>query len=293
MKQFDQKDLKKLYIPAPDSHKGQNGKLMVIGGSHLFHAASLWALTVASRIVDMVFYSSVFENNEIVQSAKEEFRNGIVVKRNNIDSYIDEADCILIGPGMVRTEEKLNPTDDYNIKNISELDEIEHEGIQTYYLTKYLLAKFPNKKWVIDAGALQMIDLSWLKKLQGQVILTPHKGEFERVFGSETQEENIWEMAKKYNSIILLKGEKDVVCSPEKCVEITGGNAGMTKGGTGDVLAGLVAALACKNDLFLAATTGSYINKKAGEELFKKVGLYFNASDLADEIPVVMASLLK
>jgi len=63
--------LKKLYIPPPDSHKGQNGKLMIIGGSHLFHAASLWALEVASRIVDMVFYSSVPENNQIVKKTKE------------------------------------------------------------------------------------------------------------------------------------------------------------------------------------------------------------------------------
>jgi len=66
----------------------------------------------------------------------------------------------------------------------------------------------------------------------------------------------------------------------------------MTKGGTGDVLAGLVAALACNNDVLLAAKAGSYFNKKAGEALFKKVGYYFNASDLASEIPVVMKQLL-
>ena len=66
----------------------------------------------------------------------------------------------------------------------------------------------------------------------------------------------------------------------------------MTKGGTGDVLAGLVAALYCKNEAFLSACAGSYINKKAGENLFKRVGYYFNASDLADEIPRVMKELL-
>ena len=62
--------LKQIYIPAGDSHKGQNGRLLVIGGSRLFHAASLWALEVASRIVDLVHYSSVEENNEIVQHLK-------------------------------------------------------------------------------------------------------------------------------------------------------------------------------------------------------------------------------
>lgn len=66
----------------------------------------------------------------------------------------------------------------------------------------------------------------------------------------------------------------------------------MTKGGTGDVLAGLVASIYCKNDAFLSASAGSYINKKAGERLFEKVGYYFNASDLADEIPKVMKELI-
>ncbi len=104
--------------------------------------------------------------------------------------------------------------------------------------------------------------------------------------------EHVSQIAKQYHCIILLKGDTDVTCSPDACVEITGGNAGMTKGGTGDVLAGLVGALACKNDLLLATQAGSYFNKKAGEALFERVGYYFNASDLANEIPVVMKQLL-
>ena len=105
-------------------------------------------------------------------------------------------------------------------------------------------------------------------------------------------------MAEKYNCTILLKGAVDIVCSPfdsaqgeTRCVRVSGGNAGMTKGGTGDVLAGLVASLYCKNDAFLSACAGSFINKKAGDELYKRVGYYFNASDLADEIPKVMKKL--
>jgi NAD(P)H-hydrate epimerase len=63
----------------------------------------------------------------------------------------------------------------------------------------------------------------------------------------------------------------------------------MTKGGTGDILAGLIASLYCKNDdPFLVASSGSFLNKKAGEKLFEKVGFYFNSSDLTDEIPRVM-----
>jgi hydroxyethylthiazole kinase-like uncharacterized protein yjeF len=302
MQQFNPDDLKKLYIPPQSSHKGQNGKLMIIGGSQLFHAASLWALTIASKIVDMVFYSSVEENNQIIHELKKEFHNGIVVPRVEIDNYIEEADAVLIGPGMVRTESVISNTQ--RVTSLKEIDNLEDEGLQSYYLTKYLLDKYPQKKWVIDAGALQMMEPEWLRQLNGNVIITPHPVEFERVqskiieskFKTESEEEPLSRQAelfaKKFNGIVLLKGEQDTVCSPEKCLEITGGNAGMTKGGTGDVLAGLVAALACNNDVFLAASAGSFFNKKAGEALFEKVGYYFNASDLVQEIPVVMKQLL-
>ncbi|MBA3724549.1 MAG: NAD(P)H-hydrate dehydratase, partial [Candidatus Levybacteria bacterium] len=251
-----------------------------------FHAASIWALTTASRLVDMTFYASVKENNALVHALKKEFRNGIVVQRNDIDWYAQEAEAILIGPGMMRTEKLFDRERDLSLQEITALED---EGEQTYFMTKYLLKKFPDKKWIIDAGALQMMELTWLKQLKGQVLLTPHQGEFDRVF-DETRE--VSDLAQEYNCTILLKGEKDIVCSPEKCIQITGGNAGMTKGGTGDVLAGLIAGLASKNDLFVAAAAGSYINKKAGESLYERVGNVFNASDLANEIPVVMKKLL-
>ena len=269
MQQFNSDTLKQLYVPEPDSHKGQNGKMLLIGGSKLFHAASLWPLMVASRMVDMVFYSSVPENNELVTSAKAEFRNGIVVPREKLDSYIKEVDVILIGPGLPRKDGQ------------------EEGDPDTKELTERLLTKYPEKKWVIDGGSLQTMDPEILLGLKQMPILTPHHGEFETLFGSR----NIEEVAKKYSCVILLKGPVDTVASPTECISIPGGNAGMTKGGTGDVLAGLVASLYCKNDAFLSATAASYINKKAGESLEKHVGLNFNASDLASGIPVIMKNL--
>lgn len=289
MHDFNIEELKNLYVPPRDSHKGQNGKLLLIGGSHLFHAASLWSLSVASRIVDMVFYSSVPENNRIVHEAKKEFRDGIIVPRENLEEYVEEADCVLIGPGMMRTESMRGV--EYMVSSAAEAMEAEHEGVQTYHLTKYLLKKYPTKRWVIDGGALQMMEKEWLNGMI-EVILTPHHGEFERLFDLPPTEENVAQMAKVHKVTILRKGKEDVVCNATECVVIKGGNAGMTKGGTGDVLAGLVAALACKNDPFLAAKAGSYINKKAGETLFEKVGYMFNSSDLVAEIPRVMSLAL-
>jgi NAD(P)H-hydrate epimerase len=292
--------LKNLYLPPKDSHKGQNGRLLILGGSHLFHSASLWALKVASRIVDLVHYSSIPENNKIVQKLKEEFRDGIVVPRSEVESYIEEDDCILIGPGMVRTESGIKNYE-LGIKNINDIEKIDNEGIQTYYLTRYLLQRYPNKRWVIDAGALQMMEVDWIPQ---NAILTPHHKEFEglesRIKNYELRmkmkklelKEKVILFAKEYNCIVLLKGEKDIIASRDKLEMIEGGNAGMTKGGTGDVLAGLVASLYCKNDAYTSAIAASYINKKAGEELYKKMGYWFNASDLADQIPETMKELL-
>src|SRR3989344_5034505 len=95
--------LQQLKLPDPTSHKGQNGKLLIIGGSQLFHAASKWSLDVASRLVDMVFYSSVPSNNDLLKQAKGEFWNGIVLPRGQTEPYLQESDVVLIGPGMERS----------------------------------------------------------------------------------------------------------------------------------------------------------------------------------------------
>jgi len=260
MKQFDVKTLKQLYLPKKDSHKGENGKLLVIGGSKLFHSASMWALEVASRVVDMVFYSSVPVNEAIVRKQKERFQNGIIVPKGKLDEYVQEADCILIGPGMERSKE-------------------------TKEKTNYLLKKFKTKRWVIDGGALQMMDKKLLNK---NMIITPHHQEYKLLFGQE----KIETVAKKYNCTIALKGREDVICDGKECLINKTGNEGMTKGGTGDVLAGLIAALYCKNKAFLAASCGTYLNGLAGDRLYVLVGSYFNASDLVRELPTVMGEVL-
>lgn len=246
------KFFKKIRLPDPQSHKGQNGKLLIIGGSELFHAASKWSLDIASKFIDMVFYSSVPSNNKLIQEAKGNFWNGIVVPRQDVEKYIEEADCILIGPGMERSAE-------------------------TEKIVNTLLKKYADKKWVLDAGALQMVDPKLLKPNH---IITPHSREM-TIVGTKLKPN------QPIQSVVLLKGPIDTVKAGGKEIKIEGGNAGMTKGGTGDVLAGLVAALYCTNDALTACVVASYINKKAGEKLFEAVGPNFNASDLVQTIPEV------
>lgn len=271
MQDFNPNNLKTLYIPKGSSHKGENGKLMIIAGSVLFHAASLWPLTVASRIVDMVYFSSVSSNNEIVQKDKESFRNGIVIPRKDLEKYVQEADCILIGSGLPRDNGHENLDDN------------------TKELTEKLLLKYPTKRWVVDGGSLQMIDSKILPK---NAIVTPNKKEFEILFNCSAEYKNVIETAQKFQIVIILKGEIDYVSDGTNLIQIKGGNGGMTKGGTGDVLAGLVASFYCKNDAFLSSSCASYINKKASDALYEKMGLYYNASDLANEIPIIMKKLI-
>ena len=292
MDNFDVSSLKQLYVPAPDSIKGENGKVLVIGGSHLFHSSAFWALEIASKIADMVYFSSTPMNNEIVKKLKTKFLNGIVVPRDKVEDYIKEADCVLIGPGLPR------PTGEEMVDD------------DTKILTERLLSKFPDKKWVVDGGSLQVIEPDIIPKT---AIITPNKKEFSKLFSAvipnspalseaegfrdpemlkQVQHDMVKDLAKKFGFTILLKGPVDIVADPVKTMRISGGNAGMTKGGTGDTLAGLVAALYAKNDAFLSATCASFINKKAGESLFDRVGLYFNASDLVNEIPKVMKEYL-
>ncbi|OGD62977.1 hypothetical protein A2160_04410 [Candidatus Beckwithbacteria bacterium RBG_13_42_9] len=306
-----------LYRPPKESHKGQNGKLTIVGGSKLFHGASLWALKVASRIVDMVYYASVLENLELVKDLEKNLYDFIAVPLGKEADYIAESDAVLIGPGMVRGEAEESGTGE--------------SGEETKLRALSLLHQFPQKKWILDAGVLQVIEVEELKKL-GQVIVTPHAKEFENLFegelsniaikpqkdfsnsshrliqpGSESGNqrgrqysdkaieqlsEQVKDKAKQYGCIVVLKGKTDIICAPDgKCLLNETGNEGMTKGGTGDVLAGLIAALACKNELFVAAAAGTYINGLAGNELYQKVGPYFNASDLANQIPQTLAEV--
>jgi NAD(P)H-hydrate epimerase len=282
MTDFNPAFLKKLKLPSSNSHKGQNGKVMVIAGSKLFHAAALWSLKAASHIVDMVYFCSVDENNKIVSTAKKEFRDGIVISRKDIDDYIEEADCVLIGPGLPRTQGK-EPGDE-----------------DTKILTERFIKTYKHKKWVIDGGSLQTIDPVLIPP---RAIITPHLKEFELLFSfpisklvSEKKTKEIKNLvlskATRSHCVIVLKGREDIVCSginEEQCLLVEGGNAGMTKGGTGDVLAGLCAGLYAQNDdPFLVATCASYINKKAGELLYKEKAYWYSTSDLIDAIPRVM-----
>ena len=293
MQYIDQSILTQLKLPAKGSHKGENGRLTIIGGSKLFHGSLLLALTVASRIVDMVYFVSVMENLELVKNLKTNLNAFIAVPFGKENDYIAQSDAILIGPGMVRGDEEYSGTGE--------------SGVQTRERVLSVLKQFPDKKWVLDAGALQSIKAEEVLSLGVKnPIITPHKKEFKQFFGIDIfplvkegthlkdrgeilqTAEIVLKTAKKYACTIVLKGPVDVITDGKQVLFNQTGNEGMTKGGTGDVLAGLVAALATTNDPFIAAAAGAYINGLAGDELYKTAGPYFNADKLAMRVPEVL-----
>jgi NAD(P)H-hydrate epimerase len=246
--------LSQIVLPTANSTKGDNGRVLVIGGSKLFHAASFWAADMASHIVDMVHFSSpTTENNDLMRiKSKKKYWSGIVVPYDEIDHYIEEDDVILIGPGMERGEETKN-------------------------IINTLLTKYPNKKWVVDGGALQEVDP---KLLTSTMVITPN-----------IREQKL--LPPNLPCTILAKGLTDTITGDKETLTISGGSPGMTKGGTGDVLAGLVAGLYAKSPALAACVVASYTNKKSSEELEKTIGSFFSPIDLINQIKVSLHQLLE
>ncbi len=282
--------LPKLVWPKKDSHKGDNGRVLVIGGSSLFHAAPFWAANAASRITDMVHFSSPYLlNNKLVEEkAKAGFWNGIVVPWDQVEKYIEEDEVILIGPGMMRLSYPVHRSPFAVHHSLLDFSSDYTKGI-----VGYLLRKYPEKKWVVDGGALQEVELEWLNE---KMVVTPNQKELEVLvhrLGFSVHRENRLEMVKEVvketGAPVVAKGAVDLVVGHNvkeaflHIIKVGGGDPRMATGGTGDVLAGIIAGLYAKNEALVAGVVGSYLNKKWGEELGKEQ-VFFNASDLVDKI---------
>jgi NAD(P)H-hydrate epimerase len=276
---FDPGEIKKLYKPPYNSTKMDNGQVTVIGGSKLFHGAPVFALVTASRIVDMVYFASPEPSvGEVANKIKSTLSSFIWVPWDDLDKYIEKSDAVLMGPGFMRfTSEKdaARPS----------LNRSDGEYQESREITRDLLQKFPHKKWVIDAGSLQVMDTAWIPE---NSILTPNQKEYKMLFDSLSPEA----AAKRHKCILVIKGPETFVYSSTDKIEVKGGNPGLTKGGTGDVEAGLTVALLAKNDPVLSAATASFVVKKAAEQLAEKSGTFYNSDDLAAKVPEVLAGLI-
>lgn len=200
---------------------------------------------------------------------------------------------------------------DRNDKCISDMS-IHHDhqavavgpGIRTYDDTINALehlAKNSGMPLILDADALNCIARrpALLTMLPSMSILTPHKGEFDRLFGEHnTTEERLKtaiEMAKQYNIIIVLKGHYSAIVRPDGRVYFNPtGNPGMATAGAGDVLTGVITAFMAQGyKPELAATIGVYIHGLAGDLASEKVGeAGLIASDIIDHIGKAIAQTM-
>ncbi|MCD6536837.1 MAG: NAD(P)H-hydrate dehydratase [Thaumarchaeota archaeon] len=258
------------------SHKGENGAVMIIGGSWMYHGAPFLAAMAALRCgVDLAYIAAP---EKIVPSIRALSPAVIAIPLTDMKltrgavrrilRMISKVDALVIGPG---------------------LDSGSEPGIELVVEEAATLGK----GIVLDATALYRDVLRYISGRKA--VLTPHAGEFKRVFGVEvpgTLEERIQlvkESAKKNEVTILLKGRVDVISDGVETAVNRTGSPAMTTGGTGDILSGIVAAfLAWGTEPFRAAASAAWINGKAGELAASKRGLHIIATDLLDEIPEVM-----
>lgn len=252
----------------PHSHKGENGKVMIIGGSEIFYGAPiLCALGAEASGVDLVF---PFIPRNIFQTAQNHSLNFILnsfhekhLSTKDIEPILkqsEEVDAIAIGPGLSENKE--------TIQTIKEL---------------FLKLEIPV---VIDASAI-LFNHTFPKKS----ILTPHRGEFEKLTGDKPTEQNVQKWSKNLGVTILCKGPTDIIASEKKLITNESGNALMTVGGTGDVLSGLVVGLiAQKIEAMEACHLATQALGNAAEKLSHHQAS-LKAVDLIDRIPKILKTL--
>jgi NAD(P)H-hydrate epimerase len=269
----------KKFIPSrkSESRKGDNGIVLVVGGSYIYHGAPILSSIAALRCGTDLVYTSVPKIN--VSATRAISPNLIVLPlvdqkltRGAVNKLLGaiprNLDSATIGMGLAVQE-----------KNALLL------------LVKSLLDR--DVRLSLDASALIPEVLPFL--FDKNVVVTPHAGEFKRLFGDSppnSKKERISlveKNAKQYGITVLLKGSTDVISDGKKTFLYTKKIPAMTVGGTGDVLSGLTAGMLAKNRNSLeSAAAATFINGLAGMAVQKKLGLHMTSMDLLDEIPNVM-----
>lgn len=260
MKTITKKDL---MIPKhnADSHKGQNGEVLIIGGNEDYIGCLALAGLAALRTgVDWVTVAapekvawaiSCLTPDLITKKCKGKY---LTLKNyKELFELAKKHDVVLIGNGIGKEKE-------------------------TKLLVKRLVKNI-KKPMIIDADGIKAVSLDSVDN----AILTPHKKEFNLLLDNTKIKEN--ELKKHIrNNVIIKKGRIDFIITKDKILQNKTGNEGMTKGGTGDVLAGLAAGfLAQRVSLIQAAINAAFINGKIGDYLKAKKGYSFIASDLVND----------
>ena len=263
----------------PDAHKGNFGRLLVIGGSNTFSGAPALAAMAALRTgVDIATIAAPEKTATTMASMSPTLittkLKGKHLNTNNFSALKEElesATAVVLGPGLGLHNETKEA-----VKEI--IEQIEETG------TPLLL----------DADGLKAF-AEFKRKLDCPLVLTPHGKEYEILTQTklpkdlEGKAENVRKMAKKLGATILLKGPVDVISNGVDVKFNYSGNPGMTVGGTGDVLSGIVGGLlAMGADPFCAAVAGAFVNGAAGDFVAVEKGYHMIPTDLLEWVPYVI-----
>lgn len=266
----------------PDSHKGDFGRALLVGGSRgmagalglagmsaLRGGAGLVTLAVPEPILDVVAtYEPSYMTTPLPADGEGRVSKG---SRERIRDLAANATCIGCGPGIGRAA------------GVTEL-------------VTWMFAEL-SPPMVVDADALFALAEvpGSLEKRGGPRVLTPHPGEFRRLAGKsgqtrEVMEKQAIELAAAHDLVIVLKGSKTLITDGTRSHHNTTGNPGMATGGSGDVLTGLLTALICQGlSPWEAAILGVHVHGKAGDLAAAELGqVGMIASDLLRFLPIAL-----
>jgi len=295
VKHITEDEIKSLFPPRPEEcNKGDFGYVALIGGSieysgairlaAMANAAMRSGAGVASiaapRSICPIIANSVLEATLIPMS---EDKGELIFKEDEFAAICRRYDCITFGMGIGNSEE-------------------------TKKAVEYLLENY-TKPLVIDAdglNAMSKLDKSIIKSTKANLVLTPHVKEFSRLSGFSVEDiktnpqHSAEYLADELGAVILLKGSTTIVTEPasengeRKTYLIDRGCPGMATAGSGDVLSGILSALAPNTDyLTLATAAGAYINGAAGElAQNKRSDVSMTASDTASCIAEIIESII-
>ena len=258
MSNSSEQSLPKLPQRRADSHKGDYGRALLIGGSRgmagaialagmatLRSGAGLVKVAVPDAILDTV---AGFEPSYMTSPLNSDSAGQISSSAlDQIRSLAQEATAVACGPGVGRSEEVF----DLVVQLFTSVD----------------------KPMVLDADALNALAAhrQELRSAGAPRVLTPHPGEFARLLGEKiiSSDERITlarQFASEFNMVLVLKGHRTLITDGHRCVENTTGNPGMATGGTGDVLTGVITGLLCQGlSPFDAAQLGAHVHGLAGD----------------------------
>lgn len=266
--------------PRPsESHKGDYGRLLVVGGSETFSGApTLVALAALRTGIDLAYIAAPEKTAYAISSLAPDLitlkLEGTHLNLNDtaaLKTHIEIANAVVLGPGL-----GLHPETKMAVRAI--IEAVETAG----------------KPLLLDADGLKAF-AEFKRKLNVPAVLTPHAGEYALLTGKSVPADlkerasDVQKTASELGAVILLKGPTDIISDGRSFKLNFTGNPGMTVGGTGDVLSGIAGAfLAQKADSFEAAVAGAFVNGAAGDFVFEEEGYHMVATDLIRWIPQVL-----